>query len=60
MSLTSGSESPPMFPRVIDRLMELIPLARRETIEGAGHEPHHATPKRSVEITTHQIRQVAD
>ena len=49
-----------MFPRVIDRLMELIPLARRETIEGAGHEPHHATPKRYVEITTHQIRQVAN
>src|SRR5919201_5959640 len=35
--LTQGSESPPTFPAVIDRLIELIPHASRQTIDGAGH-----------------------
>jgi hypothetical protein len=34
--LTQGLESPPLFARAIDRLVELIPRARRETIEGAA------------------------
>jgi pimeloyl-ACP methyl ester carboxylesterase len=49
--LTDGSESPPIFPRVIDRLAELIPRVARETIEGAAHVPQLQTPERYVEVT---------
>jgi hypothetical protein len=34
---TEGSEGQPIFGRVIDRLVEVIPGATRETIEGAAH-----------------------
>ena len=56
---TVGSESPPVFPRVFDRLMELIPRATRETIEGAAHVPQLTTPERYVEVTTRAVRQAA-
>jgi pimeloyl-ACP methyl ester carboxylesterase len=49
--LTDGSESPPAFPRVIERLAQLIPDATRETIEGAAHLPHLTTPNAYSEIT---------
>jgi pimeloyl-ACP methyl ester carboxylesterase len=55
--LTNGSESPPIFARVIDRLMELIPRVTRETIEGAAHVPQLTTPERYVEVTTRAVRQ---
>jgi len=54
--LTQGSESPPTFPAVIDRLMELIPHARRDTIDGAGHAPQLTHPERYVEIVTRAAR----
>ena len=57
--LTNGSESPPIFPRVIDRLMELIPPVTRETIKGAGHVPQLTTPERYVEVTTRGVQQHA-
>lgn len=57
--LTDGSESPPVFPRVIDRLVELIPRVARETIEGAAHVPHLTTPERYVEVTTRGVRRHA-
>jgi pimeloyl-ACP methyl ester carboxylesterase len=50
--LTQGSESPPTFPAVIDRLVELIPHVSRETIDGAGHVPQLTTPERYVQIAT--------
>ena len=56
---TVGSESPPVFPRVFDRLMELIPRATRETIEGATHVPQLTTSERYVEVTTRAVRQAA-
>ena len=56
---TVGSESPPVFPRVLNRLMELIPRATRETIEGAAHVPQLTTPERYVEVTTRAVRQAA-
>ena len=34
--LTQGSVSPPTFPAVIDRLVELIPRVSRETIDGVS------------------------
>ena len=52
--LTGGSESPPMFPLVLDRLEKVIPGARRETIEGAGHVPHMTTPDRYVQVIAGQ------
>ena len=55
--LTTGSQSPPIFPRVIDRLAELIPRASRETIEGAAHTPQLTTPGRYVELTTRAAQQ---
>jgi pimeloyl-ACP methyl ester carboxylesterase len=40
--LSGGSESPPFFSPVIDKLMNAIPHAKRITIEGAGHVPHRS------------------
>lgn len=54
--LTQGSESPPTFPAVIDRLIELIPNASRETIDGAGHAPQLTHPERYVEVVTRATR----
>lgn len=54
--LTQGSESPPVFPAVIDRLMGLIPHATREQIPGAAHVPHLTVPRRYVEATTRALR----
>jgi pimeloyl-ACP methyl ester carboxylesterase len=48
---TGGSESPPVFARAIDRLVELVPGCTRETIEGAAHVPHMTTPERYVQVT---------
>jgi pimeloyl-ACP methyl ester carboxylesterase len=57
--LTQGSESPPTFPAVIDRLIELIPNATRETIDGAGHAPQLTHPERYVEVVTRAVRETA-
>jgi pimeloyl-ACP methyl ester carboxylesterase len=46
--LTMGGESAPVLARVIDRLVELIPGASREAIDGAGHLPQLTTPERYV------------
>ncbi len=54
--LTQGSESPPTFPAVIDRLIELIPHASRETIDAAGHVPQLTHPERYVEVLTRAAR----
>jgi pimeloyl-ACP methyl ester carboxylesterase len=56
---TGGSDSPPIFGRVIDRLVELVPGGARETIEGAAHVPHMTTPERYVQGTTRAVQQVA-
>lgn len=56
---TQGSESPPMFVPVIDRLESLIPHATRETIEGAGHVPHQTTPGPYIDSTKRAIQSAA-
>jgi pimeloyl-ACP methyl ester carboxylesterase len=38
--LTHGTESPKLFPAVIEALVLLVPSARVEVVEGAGHIPH--------------------
>ena len=53
---TEGTESPAVFGRVIDRLVELIPGAAREAIEGAGHLPQLQTPERFVQVTTRAVQ----
>lgn len=57
--LTEGSESPPMFTRVIDRLAERIPDAARKTIEGAAHVPQLQTPEHYVELTRRALQRAA-
>lgn len=57
---TQGSESPPTFAAVIDRLTHLLPRASRETIDGAGHVPHLTAPERFVEATARGIVSAAD
>jgi pimeloyl-ACP methyl ester carboxylesterase len=56
---TGGSESPPVFARAIDHLVELVPGATRETIAGAGHVPQLTTPERYVQVTTCAVQQLA-
>jgi pimeloyl-ACP methyl ester carboxylesterase len=56
---TQGSESPPTFPAVIDRLVELIPRVSRETIDGAAHVPQLTMPERYVEVTTRAVQRAA-
>jgi pimeloyl-ACP methyl ester carboxylesterase len=38
--LTHGTESPALFPAVIAELAQLVPEARVEILDGAGHIPH--------------------
>lgn len=42
--LSQGTESPPLFAPVIGELVSLVPNARVEVIEGAGHVPHSTHP----------------
>jgi pimeloyl-ACP methyl ester carboxylesterase len=38
--LTHGTASPVLFTAVIAELAQLVPAARVEVLEGAGHIPH--------------------
>jgi pimeloyl-ACP methyl ester carboxylesterase len=57
--LTQGSESPPTFPAVIDRLVELLPRVSREIINGAAHVPQLTMPERYVEVTSRALQRAA-
>ena len=54
--LTQGTDSPPVFIHVIDRLASLIPHVTRETIQGAGHAPQLTMPEAYVEATKRAVR----
>jgi pimeloyl-ACP methyl ester carboxylesterase len=43
--LTHGTQSPVLFPAVIAELAKLVPEARVEVLEGAGHIPHATHPE---------------
>lgn len=43
--LTHGTASPELFPAAIAELVRLVPDARVEVIEGAGHIPHATHPE---------------
>lgn len=47
--LTHGTESPALFPAVIAELRKLVPRARVEVLEGAGHIPHATHPEEWVD-----------
>jgi pimeloyl-ACP methyl ester carboxylesterase len=59
LRLTMGSESPPFFARVIQRLTDVVPDTTVETIEGTGHVPQLTTPERYVEVTLRALAQAA-
>lgn len=50
--LTAGTESPPFFPLVIDKLIKSMPHAKRVTIEGAGHVPHMSHSQKYIELVS--------
>lgn len=54
--LTEGSDSAPLFGRLVARLAELIPAAVRETIEGAAHVPQLTAPERYVQFTSRALQ----
>ncbi|MCJ1677855.1 alpha/beta hydrolase [Streptomyces sp. APSN-46.1] len=57
--LTTGTESPPWFPVIIDRLSAALPQARVRTLDGAGHVPHLTHPDRYAENLTGFIASAA-
>jgi pimeloyl-ACP methyl ester carboxylesterase len=56
---TQGSQSPPPFPAVIDRLVELLPRVSREIINGAAHLPQLTMPERYVQVTSRALQRAA-
>lgn len=48
--LTSGTQSPPFFPMVLDQLEKALPNAKRIIFEGAGHVPHLSHPVRHIQV----------
>jgi pimeloyl-ACP methyl ester carboxylesterase len=45
LMLTHGTESPQLFAAVIAELLKLVPAARVDVLEGAGHIPHATHPE---------------
>ncbi len=52
LMLTHGTESPELFPAVIAELVKVVPAARVEVLEGAGHIPHATHPDEWVACIT--------
>jgi pimeloyl-ACP methyl ester carboxylesterase len=50
--LSGGSESPPFFSDILDKLHAAIPRAERNTFAGAGHIPHSTHPQDYVAAVT--------
>jgi pimeloyl-ACP methyl ester carboxylesterase len=46
--LSDGSETPPFFTMVLDKLAVVLPGATRKTFTGAGHIPHVSHPEEFV------------
>ena len=44
LQISTGTESPPFFAAIADRIAQAVPDARRLVIEGAGHVPHQTHP----------------
>jgi pimeloyl-ACP methyl ester carboxylesterase len=50
--LTTGDQSAPFFPLVVDRIAAAMPQATRRTYAGAGHMPHLSHPEEYVRVVT--------
>ena len=50
LQLSTGTESPPLFAAIADRIAEALPNTRRLVIEGAGHVPHQTHSDHYVEL----------
>ena len=46
--LSDGSETPPFFTMVLDKLADVLPNATLKTFAGAGHGPHFTHPQEYV------------
>ncbi|MFF8375297.1 alpha/beta fold hydrolase [Streptomyces sp. NPDC015661] len=60
VQLSRGTESPAWFGTVLDRLAAVLPHARQQTFEGAGHIPHVTHPEEYATVVTRFIRTAAD
>ncbi|MEU4355544.1 alpha/beta fold hydrolase [Streptomyces virginiae] len=47
--LSKGTDSPPWFGAIVDRLAQVIPGAQARTLDGEGHVPHLTGPHRYAE-----------
>jgi pimeloyl-ACP methyl ester carboxylesterase len=56
--LSGGTESPPFFPLVLDKLVAAMPHAKRIVFQGAGHVPHMSHSKKYIEEVTTFCREV--
>lgn len=54
--LTTGDQSAPFFPLVVDRIAAAMPHATRQTYAGAGHVPHLSHPQEYVRVVTDFLR----
>jgi pimeloyl-ACP methyl ester carboxylesterase len=59
MLLTKGDQSPLWLRLLLDRLGELLPLAAKTTIAGAGHVPHETNPAEYADVIDAFFRQRA-
>ncbi|MFE0644015.1 alpha/beta fold hydrolase [Streptomyces sp. NPDC058877] len=57
--LTRGTESPPFFGAIVDRLAETLPGARCHVFAGAGHIPHISHPTTYVDLVNGFLEQQA-
>jgi pimeloyl-ACP methyl ester carboxylesterase len=57
--LTDGSDSPPFFAAVLDRVAPAISTAERKTLPGTGHVPHITHPETYVEAVLPFLRSAA-
>ena len=48
--LSTGSESPSIFPMVMDCIENVVPKAKRIALQGAGHVPHLSHPQEYVQL----------
>jgi pimeloyl-ACP methyl ester carboxylesterase len=50
--LTVGDQSPPFFPKVVEKVAAAMPQAEMHTYAGAGHVPHLSHPEQYVGLVT--------
>ena len=54
--LSSGGESPPFFPLVVQRIAAALPHARKHVFQKAGHVPHLSHPGEYVPVVSDFIQ----